>query len=492
MTCENYTCNNANAVEREQERKLTVKNKENVNYDISKSCKNVILEHDSKIDEYKSFRAYVKAYKEENNIGGRFNIDTACDRNATKVLSCFVMSASSDLISSMTRKEQVEYFRCGLDFLKTEYPTFHIVDSRIHFDEKGLPHLHTSMLPIHEKEDGSKSFNVSQHQKGKDYFRGFQDRFYEYMKEHYPDKELQRINPKRDHDKKMTVKEYKENLNEKIEKKAKIAGELSPAGSELKSLINERAEYEAKLNNSEKALVAPKAGLVSYRVDSLENVLTYDSISLLTSTELSKMKTTLNQIIPINTKNVKLIDNFECYIAVPMTSEEAYKAKLNDIVYLRFKNTGDSLIQGTIEYISKEEDCVLLVFKIKSNVEELTKYRKIGFDVVWWSSTGLKVNKDVIYHSKLPVIISGDQSGDVNNLSAHNSSVELATINVKKAYYTNEVFVKILKETSEFVIIDNYTDSELRNMGVAESIIENRSTIKLYDEALVGVSKENI
>ena len=37
--------------------------KENVNYDISKSCKNVILEHDSKIDEYKSFRAYVKAYK---------------------------------------------------------------------------------------------------------------------------------------------------------------------------------------------------------------------------------------------------------------------------------------------------------------------------------------------------------------------------------------------------------------------------------------------
>ena len=288
------------------------------------------------------------------------------------------------------------------------------------------------------------------------------------------------------------IKEYKENLNEKIEKKAKIAGELSPAGSELKSLINERAEYEAKLNNSEKALVAPKAGLVSYRVDSLENVLTYDSISLLTSTELSKMKTTLNQIIPINTKNVKLIDNFECYIAVPMTSEEAYKAKLNDIVYLRFKNTGDSLIQGTIEYISKEEDCVLLVFKIKSNVEELTKYRKIGFDVVWWSSTGLKVNKDVIYHSKLPVIISGDQSGDVNNLSAHNSSVELATINVKKAYYTNEVFVKILKETSEFVIIDNYTDSELRNMGVAESIIENRSTIKLYDEALVGVSKENI
>jgi hypothetical protein len=53
----------------------------------SKRSEYTILEHDSKIDEYKSFRAYVKAYKEDNDIGGRFNIDTTSDRNATKVLS---------------------------------------------------------------------------------------------------------------------------------------------------------------------------------------------------------------------------------------------------------------------------------------------------------------------------------------------------------------------------------------------------------------------
>ena len=74
------------------------------------------------------------------------------------MLSTFVMSGSHDLMASMTRSEQVEYFRAGLDFLKQEYPTFHVVDSRVHFDEQGLPHMHTSMLPIHEKEDGSKSF----------------------------------------------------------------------------------------------------------------------------------------------------------------------------------------------------------------------------------------------------------------------------------------------------------------------------------------------
>lgn len=294
------------------------------------------------------------------------------------------------------------------------------------------------------------------------------------------------------------IKEYKKYLNEKIEKKAKIVGELSPAGSELKSLINERASYEAELNNSEKILKAPSAGLISYRVDNFENILTYDSISVLTVEELQKMKTTLNQIIPVNINKIKIIDNFECYIAIPMYSKEAHNAKLNDTIYLRFKNTKDSLIPATVEYISNEEDAVLLVLKIKSNVEELTKYRKIGLDVVWWSSTGLKVNKDTIFYSKVFAKESGEQDIENENIALINVSgddrvslentkqIELATIKIKKAYYTEDVFVKILKETDDFVIIDNYKDSELEQMGIGEEVLKNRATLKLYDEALIN------
>ena len=46
------------------------------------------------------------------------------------------------------------------------------------------------------------------------------------------------------------IKENKKYLNEKIYKKAKIVGELSRAGSELKNLSNERAEYEKQLNDA--------------------------------------------------------------------------------------------------------------------------------------------------------------------------------------------------------------------------------------------------
>lgn len=282
-----------------------------------------------------------------------------------------------------------------------------------------------------------------------------------------------------------SIKEYKKILNSKIEKKAKIVGELSPAGSEVKSLINQRTEYEKELNNSEKVLISPSAGLVSYRVDNFENVLTYNSISSLTTNALKNLKTTLDAEIPINQRNVKIVNNFECYIAVSMNSPEARSVKLNDNIYLRFKNTGNKLIPATIEYISNESENVLLVLKIKSNVEDLTRYRKIGMDVVWWSSTGLKVNKSAITYTN--ITIDNSVSGDVENLSGDSiiKQVELPMITVKKAYNTEDVWVKILKETKDFVIIDNYTDEELINLGLSESQIQNRSTIKMYDEALI-------
>lgn len=286
-----------------------------------------------------------------------------------------------------------------------------------------------------------------------------------------------------------SIKEYKKYINEKIEKKAKIVGELSPAGSELKNLISQRAEYEKELNDSERTLLSPSAGLVSYRVDNLENVLTYNSISSLTTTALKNLKTTLNGEIPVNQKKVKIVNNFECYVAVSMSSQEANDVKLNSTVYLRFKNTEDKLIPATIEYISKESGNVLIVFKIQSNVEELTKYRKIGLDVVWWSSTGLKVNKEAITYSKINIAenTSGDaEANESGDNIASTKQIELATITIKKAYYSETAYVKILKEARDFVIIDNYSDSELRNLGLSESEIAGRATIKMYDEVEIS------
>lgn len=208
---------------KEQTRSLNVKDYNNVNYDPEKIKDNIILEHDNNLDKYKSFRDYVKDYYEKNDLTGRFNIDTKNDRNATKVLSSFIVSGTSDFYKTFKdRNDIIEYYKESLNFLKEENPDFHILDARIHFDEKGLPHMHVSELPIYVDEKGNKSFNVSKAQRIKDdtiksdlkksqlYYKQFQDRFYDRMREKYPEKDLQRIDPNRDHEKKLKVKEYKE------------------------------------------------------------------------------------------------------------------------------------------------------------------------------------------------------------------------------------------------------------------------------------------
>ena len=173
---------------------------------------------------------------------------------------------------------------------------------------------------------------------------------------------------------------------------------------------------------------------------------------------------------------------------MPVYSEESKNVTLNSNVYLRFDNVGSELISATVEYIldetetsesgeaGKNKSGKIIVFKILTNVEELTKYRKINVDVVWWSDKGLKVNKEAL--SKVQMTnVSGD-------------TIELSTLKIKKSSYTQEAWVKIVRSAGDFVIVENYTDKELREKGISELQINNRATIKMYDEVLIEKQKE--
>lgn len=259
------------------------------------------------------------------------------------------------------------------------------------------------------------------------------------------------------------VTEYKKAINEKIEKKAKIAGELSPAGSYIKTLIEKREGYEKEINQSKKSLKADATGVVSYRVDNLENILTEASISRLTIEQLNQLKIQTGLLIPLNNQNVKIVDNFSCYIAVPMYSEDSRLAQVNDKVYFRFNEVEEEYVPATIEYISEEDDARLIVFKISSHVEELIKYRKINLDVVWWRYKGFKIPNRAIQkdENQIPYVLT------------------------VKSSYTEKVYTKIVRQAGDFSIIENYTSEELKELGLSEEEAKNKKTIKLYDEIMM-------
>lgn len=270
------------------------------------------------------------------------------------------------------------------------------------------------------------------------------------------------------------VYEYKNSINESIKKKAKIVGDLSPVGSKMKELISERMKYEIELNKSNQELVASKSGLVSYRVDNYENILTPNSFASLSIDELEKIKVNVNQVIPIDTNKVKLVNNFECFIAIPMNAEKSETLTLNSVVKLRFNNEEQDYVKSTVEYISEEENNQrLVIFKVTTNTELLVKYRKINLEIIWWNDDGLKVPNDAIEY----VTLKEEQTGK--------AIATIPMLTVLESAYKEKAWVKIIRSTDKFSIIENYTDEELLEMGIPEEMISERINIQMYDEIIV-------
>ena len=256
------------------------------------------------------------------------------------------------------------------------------------------------------------------------------------------------------------IAEYKKDMNTQITKKAKIAGDLSPSGSHIRKLIEERSSYENTLNSGAEYITAPESGVVSYRVDGLENVLTVESFNTLNTKFLEDLKLRTGEIVASSSETGKVINNFECYIAITLDSEQAMSKKIGDNVVLRLSNGKE--IDAQIEYIVEEEEQRLIIFKIKDEVEELSNYRKISVEVVWWSYSGLKVpNSAIIHENDLDYIVR------------------------TRAGYTDKILVKILKQNDTYAIISRYDNEELKGLGFDTTQIRQLKTISLYDEIIL-------
>lgn len=200
------------------------------------------------------------------------------------------------------------------------------------------------------------------------------------------------------------IKEYKTDINNYIEKKAKISGELSPAGSYINNLITERTNIENQLKRNSKYEVAPIGGIVSYRVDGLETTLTPQNFESISTETLQNLNLTTGQIVTTSQTMGKIINNFECYIAVTTNTDEAKNAKVGDTAKIRL--SANQEIPAEVEYIKQEDKSTLIIFKITQGVEALTSYRKISLDVIWWERSGLRVpNTSIIYENGLSYVI---------------------------------------------------------------------------------------
>lgn len=259
------------------------------------------------------------------------------------------------------------------------------------------------------------------------------------------------------------IQEYKKKIENYMSKKAQISGEASPEGSEVKNLIEQRSALERTVYSSSELITTDRAGLVSYKVDGLEEILKVDDFSYLNKELLDSFDLKVGAVIPQSAEKGKIVNNYECYIAVCMNTERALCAKEGEKVSIRLSNTDE--VSAEIVYASESDDNGrILVFKIKYDVEKLIEYRKISLDIIWWKYTGFKVSNDAI-------LKDGDKT----------------YIERSKAGYTDKILVKVERQNETYSIVKNYTNDELIELGYTEEEVSDMKNLKLklYDEIIL-------
>lgn len=255
------------------------------------------------------------------------------------------------------------------------------------------------------------------------------------------------------------ISEYKKNIDTLISKKINFIGDVTE-NKEVKNLIKERKTLESKLKNGSEYQRAPKSGIVSYRVDGLEEKLTPENFSIINEKYLESLGLKTGQIISASNESGKVIDNFKCYIAITLNSKEAMQAEVNDKVKIRISNDEED---AKIIQINEESGKRTIIFEMNQMSENLINHRKIAVNVIWWDVSGLKVpNQALIKENELYYVIRD------------------------KAGVQSKILVKVKKQTDKYAIIESYKNNELQELGLSTQDIRNYKKITNYDEIIVN------
>ena len=270
------------------------------------------------------------------------------------------------------------------------------------------------------------------------------------------------------------IAEYKKEINELVSKKARMIGESSPQGSFIKDLIEERAGYENELNSGAEYIRAPKSGIVSYRVDGLEETLTPNNIDSLTEEYLNNLNLKTGKIVATNDECGKIIDNFKCYIATVSKSPLAKEAKVGDKIKIRISLGTE--VDAKITNIKQEtEDSYLIVLEVRNEIQELINYRKISLSLIWLSYSGFKVPNQAIAEKDVLKYVVRKRAGYLTKVL-----IKIADRNGKEA--TND----------KYTIIENYKTDELEKMGWSNKEINSYKGIALFDEIVLNPDLDKV
>lgn len=188
----------------------------------------------------------------------------------------------------------------------------------------------------------------------------------------------------------------KNELTADVYKKSLIYGTNSFSGQNLEQLMQEKATLEQLQKNNLDMIYSRTAGLVSYELDGYEAALNPANIKGLKVGSIQEVVNDINE----KSKNkketveaaqgVKVVDNFEWYIAAVLPHNVVNKDRLGKTIRVRFKELGDTVVTGVLAHFDLgNEQGNLVVIKSDEQIQDLQSIRTAKVEIVTKFSEGL-------------------------------------------------------------------------------------------------------
>lgn len=184
------------------------------------------------------------------------------------------------------------------------------------------------------------------------------------------------------------IQENKNKINELTYKRNLIVSELSPNGAVVKELIKERDNISKESKNAADNIIATKSGLVTYKIDGLEdsfsfgNILGYDIDDMDSIFEKFENNT-------ISQTGIKIVNNYDSYMIIKekrgindqyISQGKKYSIKIND------KN---ATVSGQLVKLTQDDNYNYCIFEIVNGIENLVDARAISVEIAWKTIEGM-------------------------------------------------------------------------------------------------------
>ncbi len=257
----------------------------------------------------------------------------------------------------------------------------------------------------------------------------------------------------------LKMQEYKNKLDELAYKKIIILGDLSPDGSKVRELIEERETVEKNaMASSESSILAPESGVVTYKIDGLENMLDIQTILECDTTKLDEI---MEKYKASNNSNfgIKVVDNFNAYILIIQDQDDLYDPyiEVGEEYELKVLDNDIDSFTGEIVRAENKNDKKYIIFKIQNGIESICDLRTMDIEIVWKKISGMTIPKEAIH----------------KNIEKNYDYVTL----VYGSQYV-EVPIEIVIEKDGFCVVENVENSIKEQLGLSTYfILENYDKI---------------